>query len=146
MINIDELISQAIKEKDNIKTKVYRNIKAEILKYKTSKNAKPYDEAAEINILKKIQSQYNESIEAFIRGNRDDLAASEKAEVQILNSLIPKPVELNFIEDELLAILEDDGLSNIPKAKMGYFINTLKGLFPYNNGKDISDIVKNYIV
>lgn len=146
MINIDELISQAIKEKDNIKTKVYRNIKAEILKYKTSKNAKPYDEAAEINILKKIQSQYNESIEAFIRGNRDDLAASEKAEVQILNSLIPKPVELNFIEDELLTILEDDGLSNIPKAKMGYFINTLKGLFPYNNGKDISDIVKNYVV
>lgn len=146
MINIDELISQAIKEKDNIKTKVYRNIKAEILKYKTSKNAKPYDEAAEINILKKIQSQYNESIEAFIRGNRDDLAASEKAEVQILNSLIPKPVELNFIEDELLTILGDDGLSNIPKAKMGYFINTLKGLFPYNNGKDISDIVKNYVV
>ena len=146
MINIDELISQAIKEKDNIKTKVYRNIKAEILKYKTSQNAKPYDEAAEINILKKIQSQYNESIEAFIRGNRDDLAASEKAEVQILNSLIPKPVELNFIEDELLTILEDDGLSNIPKAKMGYFINTLKGLFPYNNGKDISDIVKNYVV
>lgn len=146
MINIDELISQAIKEKDNIKTKVYRNIKAEILKYKTSKNAKPYDEAAEINILKKIQSQYNESIEAFIRGNRDDLAASEKAEVQILNSLIPKPVELNFIEDELLTILKDDGLSNIPKAKMGYFINTLKGLFPYNNGKDISDIVKNYVV
>lgn len=146
MINIDELISQAIKEKDNIKTKVYRNIKAEILKYKTSKNAKPYDEAAEISILKKIQSQYNESIEAFIRGNRDDLAASEKAEVQILNSLIPKPVELNFIEDELLTILEDDGLSNIPKAKMGYFINTLKGLFPYNNGKDISDIVKNYVV
>ena len=55
MINIDELISQAIKEKDHTKTKVYRNIKAEILKYKTSKNAKPYDEAAEISILKKIQ-------------------------------------------------------------------------------------------
>lgn len=146
MINIDELISQAIKEKDNIKTKVYRNIKAEILKYKTSKNAKPYDKAAEISILKKIQSQYNESIEAFKKGNRDDLAASEELEVQILNLLIPKPVELNFIEDELLMILEDDGLSNIPKAKMGYFINTLKGLFPYNNGKDISDIVKNYVV
>lgn len=146
MINIDELISQAIKEKDNTKTKVYRNIKAEILKYKTSKNAKPYDEAAEISILKKIQSQYNESIDAFRRGNRDDLAASEESEVQILNLLIPKSVELNFIEDELLAILEDDGLPNIPKAKMGYFINTLKGLFPYNNGKDISDIVKNYVV
>lgn len=146
MINIDELISQAIKEKDTIKTKVYRNIKAEILKYKTSKNAKPYDKAAEISILKKIQSQYNESIEAFKKGNRDDLAASEELEVQILNLLIPKPVELHFIEDELLTILEDDELSNIPRAKMGYFINTLKGLFPYNNGKDISDIVKNYVV
>lgn len=146
MINIDELISQAIKEKDNTKTKVYRNIKAEILKYKTAKNAKPYDDIAEISILKKIQSQYNESIEAFKTGHRDDLAASEEAEVQILNQLIPKPVELNIIEDELLNILEDDGMENIPKARMGYFINTLKGLFPYNNGKDISNIVKNYIV
>jgi uncharacterized protein YqeY len=146
MINIDELISQSIKEKDNIKTKVYRNIKAEILKYKTAKNAKPYDDIAEISILKRIQSQYNESIEAFRRGNRDDLAASEDSEVQILNQLIPKPVELNVIEDELLSILEDDGMDNIPKSKMGYFINTLKGLFPYNNGKDISDIVKNYVV
>jgi uncharacterized protein YqeY len=146
MINIDELISQSIKEKDNTKTKVYRNIKAEILKYKTAKNAKPYDDIAEISILKKMQSQYNESIEAFKTGNRDDLAASEEAEVQILSQLIPKPVELNMIEDELLRILEDDGLENIPKAKMGYFINMLKGLFPYNNGKDISNIVKNYIV
>lgn len=146
MINIDELISQSIKEKDNTKTKVYRNIKAEILKYKTAKNAKPYDDIAEISILKKMQNQYNESIEAFKIGNRDDLAASEEAEIQILNQLIPKPVELNIIEDELLNILEDDGMENIPKARMGYFINTLKGLFPYNNGKDISNIVKNYIV
>lgn len=146
MINIDELISQSIKEKDNTKTKVYRNIKAEILKYKTAKNAKPYDDIAEISILKKMQNQYNESIEAFKIGNRDDLAASEEAEVQILNQLIPKPVELNMIEDELLSILDDNGMENIPKARMGYFINTLKGLFPYNNGKDISNIVKNYIV
>lgn len=146
MINIDELISQSIKEKDNTKTKVYRNIKAEILKYKTAKNAKPYDDIAEISILKKMQNQYNESIEAFKIGNRYDLAASEEAEVQILNQLIPKPVELNMIEDELLSILDDDGMENIPKARMGYFINTLKGLFPYNNGKDISNIVKNYIV
>ena len=47
MINIDELIKQAIKDKDAVKTKVYRNIKAEILKFKTAKNCKVYDDTAE---------------------------------------------------------------------------------------------------
>ena len=54
MINIDELIKDALKSKDADKLKAYRNLKAKIMEYKTAKNAKPYDNQAEIQIIKKM--------------------------------------------------------------------------------------------
>lgn len=146
MINIDELIKQSIKEQNNIKTKVYRNIKAEILKFKTAKNFKVYDDAAEIQLLKKLKSQYDESIEAFVRGHRDDLADSERQEVEVINSLLPTPVEANLIESKLVEILKEDNLEKIEKQYMGFYIKKLKSLYPVNDGAEISNIVKKFLV
>jgi uncharacterized protein YqeY len=146
MINIDELIKQSIKEQNNVKTKVYRNIKAEILKFKTAKNFKVYDDAAEIQLLKKLKSQYDESIEAFVRGHRDDLADSERQEVEVINSLLPTPVEANLIESKLVEILKEDNLEKIEKQYMGFYIKKLKSLYPVNDGAEISNIVKKFLV
>ena len=146
MINIDELIKQSIKEQNNVKTKVYRNIKAEILKFKTAKNFKVYDDAAEIQLLKKLKSQYDESIEAFVRGHRDDLADSERQEVEVINSLLPTPVEANLIESKLVEILKEDNLEKIEKQYMGFYIKRLKSLYPANDGAEISNIVKKFLV
>jgi uncharacterized protein YqeY len=146
MINIDELIKQSIKEQNNVKTKVYRNIKAEILKFKTAKNFKVYDDAAEIQLLKKLKSQYDESIEAFVRGHRDDLADSERQEVEVINSLLPTPVEVNLIKSKLVEILKEDNLEKIEKQYMGFYIKKLKSLYPVNDGAEISNIVKKFLV
>lgn len=146
MINIDELIKQSIKEQNNVKTKVYRNIKAEILKFKTAKNFKVYDDAAEIQLLKKLKSQYDESIEAFVRGHRNDLADSERQEVEVINSLLPTPVEANLIESKLVEILKEDNLEKIEKQYMGFYIKKLKSLYPANDGAEISNIVKKFLV
>lgn len=146
MINIDELIKQSIKEQNNVKTKVYRNIKAEILKFKTAKNFKVYDDAAEIQLLKKLKSQYDESIEAFVRGHRNDLADSERQEVEVINSLLPTPVEANLIESKLVEILREDSLEKIEKQYMGFYIKKLKSLYPANDGAEISNIVKKFLV
>lgn len=146
MINIDELIKQSIKEQNNVKTKVYRNIKAEILKFKTAKNFKVYDDAAETQLLKKLKSQYDESIEAFVRGHRDDLADSERQEVEVINSLLPTPVEANLVESKLVEILKEDNLEKIEKQYMGFYIKKLKSLYPVNDGAEISNIVKKFLV
>ena len=146
MINIDELIKQSIKEQNNVKTKVYRNIKAEILKFKTAKNFKVYNDAAETQLLKKLKSQYDESIEAFVKGHRDDLADSERQEVEVINSLLPTPVEANLIELKLVEILKEDNLEKIEKQYMGFYIKKLKSLYPVNDGAEISNIVKKFLV
>lgn len=48
MIDFEEKIKNSLKAKDTVKLKVFRNLKSEILKFKTQKNAPEYTEAQEI--------------------------------------------------------------------------------------------------
>lgn len=45
MLEIDNLIKEALKNKQTVELKVYRNIKADIMAFKTQKNAPEYTEA-----------------------------------------------------------------------------------------------------
>lgn len=54
MINIDELIKNAMKSRNQVELRTFKGLKAKIQEFKTAKNAKPYDEAAELSIIKKL--------------------------------------------------------------------------------------------
>ena len=69
-MNIDLMILQAMKDKQQGKVKTYRAIKSEIQTFKTAKNAKPYDEAAEITLLKKMIKQREDSIQQYTDAGR----------------------------------------------------------------------------
>ncbi len=56
MINIDKLIKDALKNKDNIKLKAYRNIKAEIQKNQTAKGSKVLTEEPQLQIIAKYSA------------------------------------------------------------------------------------------
>ena len=53
---IDELIKSAMLNKQASALRAYRAVKAAFMEYKTAKNAKPLDEIAEINIIRKMIS------------------------------------------------------------------------------------------
>ena len=142
MINIDELLSKALKGQDKVRVNVLRAIKNEFLKYKTAKNAKPLDDTAEIQILKKMVSQREESIEMFKVGSRDDLVESETAELNVLKEYLPPEVG----RDEIKAILEEWMKTNtLDKKTMGLAIKHIKQILPMADGKLTSDIVKEKI-
>ena len=93
-----------------------------------------------------MEKANEESIESFRRANRDDLRASEEAEVQISYSLLPKAADRNSIDTSLKEYMNQkyNDLS-IPKKEMGLAVKYLKALFPVNDGKEISEIIKTYI-
>jgi uncharacterized protein YqeY len=146
MINIDELIKVSILNKNTVKTKVFRELKSEILKFKTQKNAPEYTDSEEIKLIVKIIKTHEESIEAYKSANRDDLVASELEEIEILSSLIPKASDqkniINALEVYLLSKYNE---LSFPKKEMGIVIKYLKEKFPVNDGKELSEIVKKYI-
>ena len=155
MINIDELIKTSMKAKNQVELRAYKNLKAEIQTFKTAKNAKPYDEAAEISIIKKYCEKLEKSILSFSEARREDLMTEYSDELEVLRKLLPKPVNESDIEYILYNWADEENFMDysgsdlpeikIPKKEMGRAIKYLKSKFPQADGKVISEIVKRFI-
>ena len=69
----------------------------------------PDDDTLVVEVLQKMVKQRRESIEMFKNGGRDELAAKEQAEVEVIESFLPQQLS----EDETRAVI--DGI----KAEIG---------------------------
>lgn len=143
MIEVDKLIAGALKERNEVKVAAYRAIKTAEMNYKTAKNAKPLDDAAEIQIIKKLVSQREESANIYKENNRPELAEREEAEIKYLKELLPPEVSQDDIIAAVIAwaVAESNG-ETIPKARMGEAIKAVKAKFPTADGKLVADCVK----
>ena len=146
-----------MKAKNQVELRAYKNLKAEIQTFKTAKNAKPYNEVAEISIIKKYCEKLEKSILSFSEAHREDLVAEYSDELEVLRKLLPEPVGereiCSFIgnDQEYFSQFEDEYLNEkgeivkgiqIPKKEMGNAIKYLKSKFPQADGKLISGIIK----
>ena len=77
MLELDKLIIEATREGNKPKLNVFRAIKAAELEQSKAAKAKALDEAGEIQIIKKLASQHEESIELYIK-LADEREAAEK--------------------------------------------------------------------
>ena len=150
MLNIDELIKESLKNKKTSELKVYRNLKADIMAFKTQKNAPTYDEAAELKIIQKYVTKMEDSEKQYSQAGREDLASECRDELEVLRKLLPEPVTASEIYEELRYWAEKNHYLNeeiaseiqIPKKEMGVIIKYIKSKLPTADGKIISEIVK----
>ena len=88
MFNVDDLIKESMKSRNQTELRAYKNLKAEIQAFKTAKNAKPYDEAAEIQLISKMCKKLEEGILGFSEAGREDLISEYRDELAVLNSIM----------------------------------------------------------
>lgn len=137
---IDKLIAEAMKNKETNKVATLRLIKTKMLEFVTAKNAKPLDEAAELQILKKMATERKESIKIYEDNGRPELAEKEKNELAVISEFLPKETtdeEINAKIDELInngKILE--------QKTMGLFIKEIKTAYPGADGSKVAQLVK----
>ena len=99
-INADLL--SAMKAKEEVKLGALRMLKASIMKFEVSGDKKV--EATDENVLQiigKEVKQRKDSIEAYKKGAREDLAAKEEAEMKILQTYLPAQMS----EEELKTLI-----------------------------------------
>ena len=150
MLNIDELIKESLKNKKTSELRVYRNLKADIMAFKTQKNAPAYDEAAELKIIQKYVTKMEDAERQYSQAGREDLASECRDELEVLRKLLPEPVTASEIYEELRYWAEKNHYLNeeiaseiqIPKKEMGVVIKYIKSKLPTADGKMISEIVK----
>lgn len=138
---INGLIAKATFDRNEVLTLTLRAIKAELLKAKTAKNAKPLDKNMELQILKKMVKQREESAKMYEDANRLELAANEKAEIAILLKFIPEEPSVDEIESAITSC----GIE-LTKQNMGSVIKAVKEKYPTADGKLVADTVKSHLV
>ena len=152
MTDVNQLIKEALLAKDKIALNAYKNLKTELQKVLTAKNAPEYSEALFMQVTAKYAKSLEDAIKQFSEAHRDDLVSEYTSELEVIKKLLPEPVNASQIRSELLVWAKsnyEQGLSTkiiIPKKDMGTVIKYLKSKFPTADGKMISEIVKNYLV
>lgn len=137
---MDKLIAEAMKNKEMNKVATLRLVKTKMLEFVTAKNAKPLDEAAEMQILKKMATERKESIKIYEDAGRAELAEKEKIELDIISEFLPKETtdeEINAKIDELI-----NGGKVLEQKTMGLFIKEIKAAYPGADGSKVAQLVK----
>ncbi len=142
---IQKDIMAAMKEKDTVRLNAVRSIKSAILLAKTSEGgSKELTDADIIKIIQKLAKQRKEAAEQYTAAGRNELAANELAEADVLEVYLPKQLSEEQVKARLKEIVERVGASkpsDMGKV-MGVATKELAGLA---EGKVISAIVKNLL-
>ena len=100
------------------------------------------DDVAVIGIVDKMLKQRKDSIEAFEKAARQDLADKEKAEIAILETYLPPPVSREELEKAVDEAVRTTGASS-PKDMGGVMKAVMAGLAGRNaDGKLINELVR----
>src|SRR5689334_7774947 len=91
---VDNDIKEAMKAKQAERLGVLRMLKASIKNVAIEKGGpdKPVDDTEVLALIRKQVKQRQDSIDGFEKGNRPELAAKEKGEMEILNTYLPQPL------------------------------------------------------
>ena len=139
---ISEDIKSAMKARDKVRLETLRNIKKVFLEAKTAPG--PNDTLADADALKiisKLAKQGKETATTYTQAGRQDLADAELAQVEVLESYLPKQLSQEEIEAEVKKIIAEVGATSM--KEMGKVMGTAsKQLAGKADGRVISEIVK----
>ena len=103
-LKIQTDLDSAMKSKDAVRLSTLRLLKAPIIKFEEGGREKGGGTDGDVlAITGKEMKQRRDSIDAFRKGGREDLAAKEEAEMKILQSYLPAQMS----DDELRAVVKE---------------------------------------
>lgn len=136
-------IPEAMKAKDQVRLSTYRSLITMMTNEVVAKKRKPdeflTDEEALV-VLKRASNQRKDSIDQYEKGGRPELAESEKAELTVIEELLPAQMPKEEIEAVVKAKMGEMGVkdkSGMGKL-MGAVMQELKG---QADGGDVKAVI-----
>ena len=132
----------AMKAKDQTALTALRAVKSAILLAQTESGAKEeLTEEQELKILQKQVKQRKDSAAVYLDQGREDLAAPELAEAEIISQFLPEALTEEEIEKVVVMTIDNIGAQGM--KDMGRVMGMVsKELAGQADGKTISSIVK----
>ena len=157
-MDIDKLIKEATLNKNGAAKEAFRAVKAELLKNQTSKNPKSNGKFVcvtglnswisnvelyelDIEIIRRLIKQREESASIYDANSRKDLADLERDQIKYLKELLPPEISKDKIEEAVVTAYPN----GYTQKEMGKVIKEIKAIYPTADGKIISEVVKAHI-
>lgn len=138
---INNDLKEAIKAKDKDALRALRAIKSAILLAKTDGSGQELTDEVGMKLLQKLVKQRQDSLEIYEKQGREDLAVTERQEIEIISKYLPEAMSREELETTLKSLVEELGASSM--KDMGRVMGTAtKQLAGKADGKDISTIVR----
>lgn len=130
--DLREAMKDAMRAKDSVRLGVIRGIMTMVTNDLVAKGNKPTDILPEDDIMtlvRRAAKQRKDSIEQFEKGGRTDLAEIEKAELAILETMLPVQMSADEVLAAAKAKAAEMGITDKTKANqlMGALMKDLKG-------------------
>jgi len=116
-------MKEAMKAREKERLATIRLIQAEFKRVEVDERIE-IDDARALAIMDKMVKQRRDSISHFESAGRDELAAIERAEINVIQEFLPQQLS----EDEILAIIDDalSGIDATGMAAMGPLMGVIK--------------------
>lgn len=137
---IEQQIKEALKGGETVRLSVLRLLLAGIQNEEIAKQRQATDEDV-IMVVRRQVRQSQESIEAFRKGGREDLAQKEEGEIEILSTFLPQQMtegEIKKVVEEVVSQMPENDKNNFGKI-MGAVMTKVKGR---TDGNTVSKVVK----
>ena len=136
-------LTAAMKAKDADRLSVLRMVKAALMNEANKKSADyelSDDESA--RVLQMLVNQRKDSIEQFEKAGRDEMAAKEKGELDVLQGYLPQAASADEIENAVADAISETGASSM--REMGAVMKAAQARLAgkFADGKTVSDTVK----
>ena len=140
---IQEDLIEAQKAKEELKVSTLRMLLAAVKNFEIATEGTSYKASDEeiLSVVERQIKQRKESIEAFRRGDRDEMAEKEEREMEILKKYLPEQLsveEVRALVKEAISEVGATSASDIGKV-MGVLMPKVKGK---TDGSLVSSIVK----
>jgi uncharacterized protein YqeY len=115
---LTEDMKTALKAGEKDRLKVLRLLLADIKRVEVD-SRETLDDAGLLAVIEKAVKQRRDSIEQFEKGGRDDLAAIEKAELEVISGYLPEQLsdaELDALIDETIAATGAESIRDMGKV------------------------------
>ncbi len=134
-------LKAAMKAKDKPALRTIRAIKAQILLVQTDGTDTELNAESEIKLIQRMAKQRQDSLDIFVKEGREDLAVTEREELEVLKRYLPEQLDeaaITKIVSDVIAQTGASGMKDMGKV-MGMASKELAGKA---DGKTISGVVK----
>ncbi len=138
---INKDLIDAMKSKDEIKLRAIRAIKSAFLLAGTETGNKDISDEAAIKAMQKMAKQRKDSLEIFLKENRQDLALKEQEELSIIETYLPASLSKEALITALKVLIEETGVGSM--KEVGKIMPlAMKQLGGQTDGKSINEALR----